>query len=141
VSELPIGRISFSSSRKASDHPNLAYPKPEPPARTTRRATDDLMAHASRVRSEVMARDGWTCRICRRTQFVELAHLEPKGMGGDHGIRTTRANCIAACALCHRGPRPSLHAGGITWELLSERGADGPVRFVVLSTPPGQGVT
>lgn len=88
-----------------------------------------LNKNTAEVRESVFDREQYRCRIpwCEETAY-EMAHLADKGMGGDHGLRTTTANCVAVCTGHHRGTR-SLHSGHLKFEFLSSRGADGPIRF------------
>lgn len=99
--------------------------KERPLTKSQRKANTDM------TYARVFVRDQGQCRIpgCRDT-WVDLAHLEPKGMGGDHGLRTTPANCVLLCAVHHRGPVGSVHAGDLTWRFQDEaRGADGPMTW------------
>jgi hypothetical protein len=76
-------------------------------------------------------RDGWECRRCGEAQwpsFAEAAHINGKGMGGDHGLRSsTPADYVTLCRSCHQGPR-SVHSGHVVIECGPARG-DGPVTF------------
>jgi hypothetical protein len=86
-------------------------------------------AQTDAVRRDVYRRDRYRCRIpgCKE-DHIELVHLDPKGMGGDHGIRTTTQNAIAGCRDHHTGPR-SIHSGEIEVIPLTSAGADGPLAF------------
>jgi hypothetical protein len=79
------------------------------------------------VRRAVQRRDR-VCRVPGCKARGELAHLEAKGMGGDHGLRTTTANCALVCHDHHRGQR-SIHSGDLVVEKLTAAGADGPLGF------------
>lgn len=91
-------------------------------------------ANTDSVRRDVYRRDRYHCRIpgCRE-DHIELVHLDPKGMGGDHGIRTTTGNAIAGCRNHHQGPA-SIHSGEIEVIPLTKAGADGPLAFHWRST-------
>ena len=53
------------------------------------------------------------CAYCRSYNTrLEVAHLNDKGMGGDHGERSTADQMILLCWLRHQGPI-SLHSGGL----------------------------
>lgn len=104
-------------------------PKPEPLADVRKRRRAALEAQERAVRLAVQKRDRGQCRVPWCRERGELAHLEPKGAGGDHGERTTTANCALVCHGHHRGYR-SLHSGDLRYEFLEpERGADGPIRW------------
>lgn len=121
----------------ASSHPALAYPK-GPTFATERRRVRRQSAHEiSELRGQVMDRDHWRCRVpwCRSQTFVELAHLVPLSLGG----QTHRQNCAAICHRCHRDPRGSLHAGDLRFEFETDRGADGGIRFSMVSYPAPTG--
>lgn len=122
----------------ASSHPALAYPKGQSRESEQRQVRRESAAHVASVRVQVLGRDGWRCRVpwCGAEQWIEMAHLVPKGMGGDHDLRTTTRLCAAICHQHHQGPRGSLHSGDLRVEFESDRGADGPVRFSVVSSPP-----
>ena len=63
---------------------------------------------------------------------LEVAHITAKGMGGDHGTRSTTANMVLVCAGVHRGS-VSMHSGGVKVEALSDAGADGPLRWRIVA--------
>lgn len=73
-----------------------------------------------------------SCEYCREFKpRLEVAHLNDKGMGGDHGLRSTADQMLLLCFLIHQGPR-SLHSGDRRIEPLTERGTDGPCLFLEL---------
>lgn len=86
-----------------------------------------------KAKEAAKARDEWTCRRCRRStldlvETMEAAHIDDKGMGGDHGLRSSQASdYVTLCADCHRGPR-SVHSGHVRIVVGPQRG-DGPVTF------------
>lgn len=95
-----------------------------------------LRAQEQREKEAVRKRDvrcRWpSCPDCATTKTrLEVAHLRAKGMGGDHGARSERSHMILLCFLRHQGPR-SLHSGDLRIEPLTERGTDGPCRFLEL---------
>ena len=57
---------------------------------------------------------------------VEVAHLDDKGMGGDHGLRTDAAIMIRSCFFHHQGPW-SLHSHDLRVEYLTPELANGPI--------------
>jgi hypothetical protein len=69
------------------------------------------------VKALVRARDLRICRVpgCSRRD-IEVAHVRPKGMGGDHGLRTVTSNLICLCVAHHRGPAPSVHSATLRIE-------------------------
>ncbi len=58
------------------------------------------------VRSAVLERDGFRCRLpgCRRTRFLQIHHVVPREAGGDNRVE----NLVALCSGCHH----ALHRGG-----------------------------
>jgi hypothetical protein len=46
-----------------------------------------------------------------RASHLESSHYKSKGMGGDHGLRSTMEWLVTFCQPVHQGPRLSLHAG------------------------------
>lgn len=100
-----------------------------------------IRAHEAREKAKVRARDvrcRWPeCANCRDYKpRLEAAHLDDKGMGGDHGERTQADRMILLCFLTHQGPR-SLHSGDLRIEPLTERGTDGPCMFLEASEQHG----
>lgn len=63
---------------------------------------------------------------------LEVAHLTNKGMGGDHGLRSTADQMILLCYSRHQGI-VSLHSGHLRIVPLTRRGTAGPCRFQVMS--------
>jgi hypothetical protein len=82
-------------------------------------------------KAAVRKRDGDVCRwpSCGSRDGIQTAHLQDKGMGGDHGNRTHRTTMIRLCFDHHLGPE-SLHSKDLRIEPLTERGTDGPVLFL-----------
>lgn len=109
-------------------------PQPKPIKRSTakRKNHKAIVANTNLVRADVFDRDDYSCRLvpnCGAAGVnLQLVHLEAKGMGGDHGTRTTTANCVVGCFAHHQGHR-SLHSGHIKYRFLTDRGADGPMVF------------
>lgn len=93
-----------------------------------------------REKAKVRARDYWPdrqprCRIVfpcpyEETFAVHVAHLDDKGMGGDHGRRSTADRMIAVCAPHHVGPR-SLHSTHLRVDRLTAKGTNGPIATYV----------
>lgn len=90
-----------------------------------RRAID---ANEARVRRAMRKRDGYGCRVPECRERGEMAHIRPKGMGSDHGIRTTTANVLSCCFEHHQG-RVSIHSGDLVVEKLTRAGADGRLAY------------
>jgi 5-methylcytosine-specific restriction endonuclease McrA len=104
-------------------------------AAKARRARRAKIERAERMAKDAAkARDHWTCRRCGRStldlaQTIEAAHLDDKGMGGDHGLRSSSpADYVTLCQKCHQGPR-SVHSGHVRMVFSTAMG-DGPVEFV-----------
>lgn len=96
-----------------------------------------LRAHEAAEKAAVRRRDvrcRWpNCRDCATTPTrLEVAHLDAKGIGGDHGQRTSADRMILLCFPAHQGPR-SLHSGDKRIEPLTELGTDGPCLFLELT--------
>jgi hypothetical protein len=99
-------------------------------ARKAQRAK--LRTAEDKAKAEAKKRDGYRCRWprCEYPRLrVEAAHLQAKGMGGDHGTRSHRRNLMACCYLHHQGSR-SLHSGDLRVQFLTREGADGACRFM-----------
>lgn len=80
----------------------------------------------------VVKRDGsHYCRLipqCDEKIQFETAHLEDKGMGGDHGLRTDAAIMVRSCYFHHRG-NWSLHSNDLRVEYLTNEKANGPIQI------------
>ena len=74
------------------------------------------------------------CECKGRTLGLEVAHLKAKGMGGDHGKRSTPDQMILLCRERHQGPW-SLHSGHCRIYLTGPYGAP---EFFQRSTVPGK---
>ena len=89
-----------------------------------------IVSHEAEEKAKVVKRDGLhTCRLvpgCRERERHETAHLDAKGMGGDHGIRTTADRMIRACFFHHQGAW-SLHSMDLRVECLTPAGTNGPI--------------
>lgn len=89
-----------------------------------------------RNKSAARKRDGWVCRfprcVCHRLRLhPECAHDAAKGIGGDHGLRSTVDQLICLCKPRHQESRVSVHKGTLYHEALTEKGTNGPVRWWV----------
>lgn len=102
--------------------------------REKRKAIEALEEQEKR---QVRLRDGecrWARSVgdcyCRRYKNITLhvAHVNDKGMGGDHGVRSTADQMILLCALRHQG-EISLHTGRARITPVTDRGTDGPCKF------------
>lgn len=109
-------------------------PKPaKGAAAKARRAARAKIERAERLaKMNAIIRDLGRCRRCNASwpfAINEVAHLVDKGMGGDHGLRSSSpSDYVTLCADCHRGPR-SVHSGHVRIVCLTDQRGDGPVRF------------
>lgn len=118
---------------------SLAYPKPARGAyraeKLAKRARLDYVETTAKAAAK--RRDGHRCRRpgCStnlRLWRLEAAHLDDKGIGGDHGLRSaTAADYVSLCVCCHQGPR-SVHTGDLRMVPLTDARGDGLVRFDAL---------
>lgn len=92
----------------------------------------DRVKHERTEKAKVRVRDKkcrWPNCVCRSMRLApEVAHLDDKGMGGDHGNRTKADSMILLCHLKHRGPT-SLHSGDCDIKRLTPAGTNGPCAF------------
>jgi hypothetical protein len=116
-------------------NPELAFGALAKPAKGTatlerRGKRAEIRTHEQTEKAKVVKRDGAkVCRLvpnCPEKEKFETAHLNDKGMGGDHGNRSTADQMIRACFFHHQG-KWSLHSGDIRVDCLTDRGTDGPV--------------
>lgn len=116
-------------------NPDLAPGALQKPAKGTallerRENRAAIKAHEAEQKAQVVKRDGSKhCRLvphCTEREKFETAHLDDKGMGGDHGIRTTANSMIRSCFFHHQGPW-SLHSKDLRVEYLTDRGTDGAI--------------
>jgi hypothetical protein len=71
----------------------------------------------------------WPRCDCHRLGLPhETAHVENKGMGGDHSNRSRVDQLAYLCRRRHQGPH-SLHTGHLAIEYQTVRGTDGPCNF------------
>lgn len=94
-------------------------------------AFEDAEKHKVRIRDRMQCR--WpSCEYCRRYKNLTLhvAHLHDKGIGGDHGLRSSADQMILLCSLRHEGPI-SLHSGDCRITPITDRGTDGPCQFEI----------
>lgn len=72
------------------------------------------------------------CQNCRKWQpRLEVAHVEAKGMGGDHGHRSTADQMVLLDWLTHQSGPMSLEQHGKKIEPLTPEGTNGPCAFYV----------
>lgn len=93
----------------------------------------EIVADERREKDAVRRRDHYQCRwpACEHAPLkprLEVAHLDDKGMGGDHGLRTTRDRMLLLCFLHHQGA-VSLHSGDLRIDARTAAGADGCLDF------------
>lgn len=113
-------------------------PNPKPAKGTALIARRDrrkiLDAYETVEKRKVRLRDQFcrwpSCDYCSRYKHLTLhvAHVNDKGMGGDHGLRSTADQMILLCALRHAGPT-SLHSGHCRITPITDRGTDGPCQY------------
>lgn len=98
--------------------------------RQRRAAKAKVRSDEQEEKAKVVKRDGaHYCRLipmCDERQLHETAHLNDKGMGGDHGIRSTADQMLRSCFFHHRGDW-SLHSNDLRVELLTDEGTNGPI--------------
>lgn len=113
-------------------------PKPAKGAAVLKRkeTAASLRSDEKAVKAEVTKRDGQkVCRLdpdCKHVKVgigVEGVHLDDKGMGGDHGVRTTRDRMLRGCLIHHQGAK-SLHSGDLRVQYLTDKGTDGPIALL-----------
>ncbi len=115
-----------------TDQGRCAEPKPERGSALLdrRQQRADRLAHEREEKDKVRRRDGeHTCRLvpgCKEREKHETAHLDDKGMGGDHGNRTDAALMVRACFFHHQGPW-SLHSKDLRVEYLTDAQCNGPI--------------
>ena len=112
----------------------LRNAKPRPvkgTAAKARRARRSKIERVERLaKCNAIIRDSGLCRRCGTgwPDEIEVAHITDKGMGGDHGLVSSKASdFLTLCRSCHQGPR-SIHSGHVVIECGPARG-DGPVTF------------
>jgi hypothetical protein len=114
---------------------HVTFPKPAKGSalmeRKDRRRAMDAFEDAEKCKVRLRDREcRWPgCDYCRTYKSrLEVAHLHDKGMGGDHGVRSTSDQMMLLCFLRHQGP-VSLHSGDCRITPLTDRGTDGPCKF------------
>lgn len=108
----------------------LAKKSREDGTRDRREQKAAIRAHEDAEKAKVRKRDGaGYCRLvpaCTERLLFETAHLDDKGMGGDHGLRTVAERMIRSCFFHHRG-NWSLHSHDLRVEYLTAEQANGPI--------------
>ena len=121
--------MTFSTNFKSATPAKVTRAK----QRTERKRLED------RHKAIVRKRDK-RCRFplcgCQRYKLAcEVGHLVHKGMGGNPaGDRSTPSGMVYLCQHRHRRSRISIHAGTLRIEPLTDRGADGPLKWAVDGT-------
>lgn len=117
------------------DEPRPVGPKPaKGSAREERRQKREAVEdYEDREKTKARKRDGYRCRwpgcdCAERHERIEVAHIHDKGIGGDHGLRSSVDQLICLCVARHQG-RPSLHSGDLKIEPLTAEGTNGPCNF------------
>lgn len=113
----------------------IAHPKPvKGTARKAKRSRRAKVEKAERLEKAIVrARDQrcrWPHLLGACSGRLEVAHLRAKGMGGDHGRRSTADQMILICANRHQGPI-SLHSGDLRIIPITRAGTNGPCKFQV----------
>lgn len=85
---------------------------------------------AVRVRDRVCRWPG--CKENGKGIRLEVAHLNDKGIGGDHSERSSRDQMILLCYWHHQGPE-SLHSKDLKIEATTNDGTAGPCAFYELN--------
>lgn len=115
------------------DYSSLTYAKDSREDGKQKRdaAKAKIRADEKEQKALVRKRDGsHYCRLvphCDSTRDFETAHVDDKGMGGDHGIRSTADLMVRSCFAHHRG-NFSLHSNDIRVEYLTAENANGPIQ-------------
>jgi len=118
----------------AIDYSGFAIPKGSKVDGTLRRRERRaaIRSNEQAEKAKVVERDGrHTCRLvpnCRERDLFETAHLDDKGMGGDHGLRTTAETMVRACLFHHQG-KWSLHSHDLRVVYLTDEQANGPIEI------------
>jgi len=112
-SGLPLAKLSREDGRRQRDDRKAA-----------------IRAHEDAEKAKVRKRDGACyCRLvpgCVERHLFETAHLDAKGMGGDHGVRTVAELMVRGCFFHHRG-NWSLHSKDLRVAYLTPEKANGPI--------------
>jgi hypothetical protein len=120
-----------------SSHPDYrgAIPKPSKGSALLKRRADRkaIELEEEKEKAKVRKRDRgcrWPRCECKALKNIALhvAHLDDKGMGGDHGLRSRADRMIHLCFLRHEG-QPSLHSGDLAIVPQTDAGTDGPCDF------------
>lgn len=88
-------------------------------------------------KDEVRVRDGRRCRFplcgCGRLKMrLEVSHARHEGRGGNPaGDRSDPHTMVQVCAGRHKESRLSIDQHTIRWEGLTDRGSDGPIRWLI----------
>jgi hypothetical protein len=93
----------------------------------------EIELHEEREKDAVRSDDKrcrWPhCENCRTYKpRLEVAHLDAKGFGGDHGLRSDRTQMILLDYLTHQGA-DGLEQHGRRIVTLTDRGTRGPCEF------------
>lgn len=72
----------------------MEVPKPRHPRRGKYKGVPE------KVRQAVIFRASGVCEECGRNEFLEIAHIEPKGVGGSRKL-DTEDNLRLLCQKCH----------------------------------------
>ncbi len=52
----------------------------------------------TRLRWQVLERDGWRCQVCGCMSNLQVHHMTPRSLSGDD----TSSNLMTLCDVCHR---------------------------------------
>ena len=106
-------------------------------AKAERRQRTNWRQRRERIAMAIVRVRDPRCRfpLCGCEQFryvLHVCHLVHRGMGGDpSGERTTTGGLVRLCAPRHLMHRLSVDRHTIRWEGLTDRGADGPIRWLI----------
>lgn len=120
----------------------FGFPKPEPLAISRHKRKVARESFEADQKAKVRRRDGaatswrgcrWPlddCPYCSQKMKLrkEVAHINDKGMGGDHGLRSSADQMMLFCHLIHQGP-DSIHSGDREVRMRTKAGTDGPCDF------------
>jgi hypothetical protein len=132
-----------------SDLPTLAEvqqqrrAEPKPAKGTSRlqlrKDRSERRSNEKDAKAEARIRDGYRNRWPGNPnagERLESAHYRGKGMGGDHGLRSTVTNLITFDYLTHQGPR-SIHSMHKKVVPLTRKYCSGPCAFFERAALPG----
>ena len=123
----------------------------EPHAITRRENRSRIRTAREKAKQDAKVRDSYRCRWPRFDHdtpnhvcigVMEAAHQTAIGMGGEKQplSRTSTEALFTACHFIHQQSKDALERHGRSWEGLTDKGADGPVRFMRRDPKTGEHV-